>query len=125
MARTTIEDVKSIMTEEVTLDDPTVQKYINTANIWITSVFIDDTTTEDDMLTELEKYFAAHLIKSTQYPQIEKEEIGDAAIQYAAKFGEGLASTPYGQMMLDLDISGLIKDATKRKASMYAIKSFD
>lgn len=125
MARTTIEDVKSIMTEEVVLDDPTIQKYINTANVWITAIFSGDTITGDDLLEEMEKYFAAHLIKSTQYPVIEKEVIGDASIQYAAKFGEKLSSTPYGQMVLDLDLSGLIKEALKKKATIYAVKSFD
>lgn len=124
MARTNIDSVKDIMTDEVTLEDPQIQKYINTANIWITSVFSGSGVVET-LLTEYEKYFAAHLIKSTQYPQIQKEVIDDASIQYAAKFGEGLSSTPYGQTLLDLDVDGIIQNAIMKKAKIYAVKSFD
>lgn len=122
---TIIEDVRSIMDPSMDLNDPDVQKYINTANVFLSNVFADDTTVGDDLLEEIEKWYTAHLIALTRFRVASKEEVGDAAITYMGTSGKGLEATPYGQMVIGLDPSGRIQDSVKRKASIYAVKSFD
>jgi hypothetical protein len=54
-----------------------------------------------------------------------EEQLGDARIKYTGQWGKGFESTPYGQLLLAMDPSGLIAKSGLKVASVYAIKSFD
>lgn len=126
MAYTNVEDVKSIMDDSMNLDDPTIQKYIMSANVFLEAIYADDTSLSTDLRTEIERWYTAHLITVTQFRTTVKEEMGDAALTFSDSYVKGgLNASPYGQVVLQLDTTGLIVKSTKRQASIYAIKSFD
>ena len=54
-----------------------------------------------------------------------EEKLGDASIKYTGQWGKKLESTPYGQMVLTLDPTGLIGNLGKSAATIYAVKGFD
>lgn len=124
MARTTAEEVKAIM-DGCTLENSEVESYITGANALVTNVLGDDTTIGETLMVEIEKWFTAHMIASSRWRIAEQEKIGDASIKYTGRYGENLSSTPYGQMVKQLDITGKMGNIGKKLASIYAVKSFD
>ena len=79
----------------------------------------------DTLLEELERWFTAHMLASTLCRTTTNEKIGEVAVKYTGLFRENLSSTPYGQMVMQLDFTGNMANIGKKKASMYAIKSFN
>lgn len=124
MACVTATEVKAIM-DGCSLTDAQVEPYISAAHKYVDLVFVNDTTTSASVKKEIEKWFTAHLIASVRSRVTAKERVGEAEVTYAAKYGEGLNSTPYGQMVLQLDPTGKVALAGKKGASIYAVKSFD
>lgn len=122
--RTNSDDVMAIM-GDTTLDTDVIDSLIVAANAVVNQIFLNDTTMDSTLLTEIEKWFTAHMIASSIQRTGLIEKVGDAAITYTGKFGEKLSSTPYGQMVLTIDVSGKMAKAGKAGASMYAITSFD
>lgn len=120
--RVTAIEVKAIMPGVVILDD-TVDLYIAAGSLLIDSVF--GSTNVADLTIQIEKWFIAHMIASTQNRMAIEEKLGDASVKYHDWKGEGLNSTPYGQMVLLLDTLGLMGNIGKRAASIYAVKNFD
>ena len=122
--RVDYDDVKAIM-DNCTTADATVTIFITTANAIINKVFVSDTTMTEDLLTEMEKWLAAHLIASTVFRTTSEEKLGDASLKYTGEWGKKLESTPYGQMVLILDSSGLMANAGKMSATITAVNEFD
>ena len=128
--RTSATEVKQI-NDGCTLSDPIVDAYITAANLVITEVFSNDTTTSTAILAEIERWYAAHIIASTVWRAPAREKVGDAEIEYGSKVeyvGEGydrLSATTYGQTAMQLDPTGKMNSIGKRAATIYAIKSFD
>ena len=122
--RVTATEVKDIM-DDCTATDPIVSVFITAASAVIDSVFAGDTSTPETLLKEIERWYAAHLVASTLDRTTQEEKIGDAAILYSAKMGEMLKSTPYGQAVLQLDVSGKMAKLGKKAASIYAIPNFE
>jgi hypothetical protein len=123
MARVTATEVKAIM-DNCLLTDTTVNTFILAANKLVTKIF-GYSTTEDSMYKEIERWLSAHLIASTLERTTSIEKLGDASVTFTGKWGEGLKSTPYGQMVLLLDTSGELANAGKAAASITAVISFD
>jgi hypothetical protein len=121
MARTNATDVKLIM-DNVTLSDAIVNSYISAANTMLNEVL---GTTESDLMTEIERWLTAHMITITRERQAAKEGAGGAEITYTGKWGWGLQSSSYGQMVLALDTSGAFGNLEKRPASIYAVPQYD
>jgi hypothetical protein len=124
MARVTATEVLAIM-DGVTLTDIQVEPYITAANLFIDKIFAGNTEVGEELLTEMEKWLAAHMIAVTKFRTASKEKVGDADVTYTGKWGEGLHSTSFGQMVLFLDPSGLMTKAGKFPVSLFAIPSFD
>lgn len=130
MARVTASEVKEIM-PSCTLEDATIDAYIAGATLIITDLFTNDTTTSDDLLKEIERWYVAHMVASTVWRLSAREKLGDAEVEYGAKveyMGKGydrLASTPYGQVALQLDPTGKMNRLGKRGLRIVAIESFD
>jgi len=124
MARVSPGEVKQIM-DGCPLTDPVISAYIISANAIVTKVFSGDIEIGTTLLKEIERWFTAHMIASTSFRTASEEKVGDATIIYTGKWGMGLDSTPYGQMVKQIDVTGKMGRAGKIAASMYAIKSFD
>ena len=124
MARTTATEVKAIM-DNCTVDDTVVDVFIISANAVVTKVFDGDTDIGSTMKEEIERWFTAHMLASTLCRTTITEKIGEVAVKYTGEFRENLSSTPYGQMVLQLDTTGKMANIGKRRASMYAITSFE
>lgn len=132
MACVTAEEVKAIMSG-CTLTNDQVDPFILSAHALIDRVFASDTTTTAAQKTELEKWLTAHMIFLV-YGQscvtggntVIREKVGDAEIEYAvAKIGTGFDGSPYGQILKQLDTTGLLANSGKKSASIYAVKSFE
>lgn len=124
MARTTAAEVKEIM-DGCSVSDVIVTSLITAASDLVTQVFSGDTSITDTLLEEIERWLTAHMIASSLYRSTKTEGVGDASVSYTGNFGEGLKSTPYGQMVLTLDFTGKLAKVGKQVASIYAITSFD
>jgi uncharacterized protein (DUF1697 family) len=100
-----------------------VDTFINAGTLVIDSVFGASNT--DDLTKEIERWFVAHMVASTVYRTTSNEKIGDAAVTYTGRWGMNLDSTPYGQMVKVLDVTGEMANIGKMAASIYAVKSFE
>ena len=123
MARTTATEVKQIM-DNCTLSDTIVDAFIISANGVVTAA-MGSTNAGDTLLEEIERWFTAHMIAMTLCRTTSEESLGQASVKYTGLFREGLASTPYGQMVMQLDYTGEMANIGKKKASIYAIRSFE
>jgi len=120
--RTTATEVKQIM-DEIDLLDAQIDPYITASNIMVNQVM--GTTTDTDLLGEIERWLAAHMITITRDRLAKKEEAGGAKIEYVGVYGMALESTQYGQMVIALDTTGAFAALSKKPASLKAIDSFD
>jgi len=123
VTRTTVAELKLII--DTNLSDESLQAYIIGANAFVTEVLGDDSTLSDSLKTEIEKWFAAHMIASSQERQAKKEGAGGAEIEYIGYYTAGLGSTSYGQMVLTLDTTGKIRAYTGKQPRIFAIPQFD
>ncbi len=105
MARTTAAEVKAIM-DNCTVDDTVVNVFIISANAVVTKVFAGDTDIGSTMKEEIERWFTAHMLASTLCRMGTDEKLGEASIKYTGVFKEKLSSTPYGQVVMQLDFTG-------------------
>jgi len=121
MGRVTATEVKEIL-DNSSLTDTIVDAYILGANALVNSAL---GTGESALLTEIERWLAAHMIASSRERMAQKEGAGGAYIEYTGKSGEELSSTPYGQMVLTLDTTGAMASLGLKKASIKAVESFD
>lgn len=121
--RTTSADVKAIL-DNTELTESQIIAYITSANIMVTQIL--GTTLIDDVLKEIERWLSAHMIATTRERQASKEEAGTAKVEYTGKWGQGLSSTSYGQMVISLDTTGAMKNADTglKSAYIYAIPNF-
>ncbi len=106
-ARVTADGVKSII--ETSINDADVLAHmISTANLYVdTHLLLAGHT--DAMLTEIEKYLAAHLVALTEEKGgVTRSKMGDADESYANVFESGFNSTRYGQTAVVLDSSGIL-----------------
>ena len=124
MARVTSAEVKLIM-DGCTTDSATINAFITSASLLIDRVYVNDTSMTDALLKEIERWMAAHMIASTVFRTTSDEKVGDASVKYTGQWGKKLESTSYGQMVLMLDTTGLMANAGKMAATIYAIESFD
>ena len=122
--RVTASEVKEIM-DGCTVVDSIVETFILAANALINKVFAGDTIMGTVLLKEIERWFTAHMLASTLVRMASKEKLGDAEITYTGKYAANLDSTPYGQMVKQLDITGKMSQYVgKQMASLRAVKSF-
>jgi hypothetical protein len=119
--RTTVDLVRVVMTTN--MSDPNIQVLIEIANRMVTERLTDGSLSTG-ALRDIETYLTAHLIAVGPERQAEEEEVDDVRVKYQGKFGLGLESTTYGQMVIALDTSGLLSESTKKKASISAIAQF-
>jgi hypothetical protein len=124
MAYVTPDEVIGVM-EECSLTSEQVDPYILSAHLFVTDI-LKNSGLSASRLKDIEKYLAAHFIASIHSRPSSREKVGEVEVEYSnTKFGEGLKSTPYGQMVSMLDTTGLIAASGKRAATFFVPKSFD
>ena len=123
MARVMADEVTQIM-DNCTASETVIEAYISAANTLVTFVLGSDVNIGDTLRAEVEKWFAAHMIACTIHRTTTEEKLGEASVKYTGQFRENLSSTPYGQMVMQLDPTGKI-NIGKKGASMFAVTSFD
>ena len=125
MGRTTISDVKDIL-DNTGLSDGVIEAYVGDANVFVTAHLTGEGLS-DAILKLIEKWICGHMITMTRERVGKEEGAGGAYIKYTGSWGQGLMSTSYGQMAVELDSSDtLLKLAQgKKEASIRAVESFD
>lgn len=109
--KNTIDDVRRII--ETELEDTDIASALATANA-IADEVVSGESYSDMLLKKIEVYLAAHFI-AIKDPQISREKVGDAEVQYDGKTGMGLEATKYGQQVLILDHHGKFAKIAKSK----------
>lgn len=121
----TVDDVEDLM-QDSSLSDSYVTSILTTVDRILTKVYENYSgVIGNSLLTEIQKYYAAHIIASTTQRMGAEEQVGEARIKYIGKWDVGFNSTPYGQILLALDVTGQIAKSGLKSASIYAVKSFD
>lgn len=122
----TTAEVRLIMNvTDTILTDAMIDPFITAAEALVDKVFADDSDIGDTLLEEIKKWMTAHMIASTIHRTTSEEKLGDASVKYTGYWGGGLKSTPYGQMVLILDTSGLMAKTGKMSATITAVESFE
>lgn len=123
-ARVTVSEVKEIM-DSCTVTDAIVNTFIGAATELVDTAFENDTTTSTTLLKEIERWLTAHMLASTLSKTTSDEKLGDASVKYTGQWGKKLESTPYGHMVLILDVTGKMANSGKMGASIFAVPEFD
>ena len=121
MARTNPDAVKEIIPTSLTTSQ--ISAYIDISNTIVTNNVTCGLGA--DVLEEIERWLAAHLISITQERQAKKEKVGEAEITYQGEYGVGLKSTTYGQTALMLDTCGGLANLGKKAINITSITSFE
>jgi hypothetical protein len=110
---------------ETKLPDAKIAPFITAGDEIVDQVFLDDTELSTTLLAEIKKWMVAHMIASTIYRTTSDEKLGDASVKYTGKWGMKLESTPYGQVVLVMDITGRMANVGKMRAGIFAVPEFD
>ena len=108
MSRVNAADIEQLVnafdTDSIDMDE--VDSYIDTASVMVDSYLLNKGITEA-LLSQIEKYVAAHLY-SIKHRYLIEEEIAGAKGKTGFKGGVGLSGTPYGQTAITLDFTGTL-----------------
>jgi hypothetical protein len=118
MARTNAIDVKGIIKTSLSNDD--IDNFIGDANLIITEK-LSGANVNEDLKEGLEKWLAAHLIAMSKKRQLQGQKVSDVDMRYAGKFGLNLEHTTYGQTVILLDPTGILRETRKRPAKLRSI----
>lgn len=123
-ARVTEAEVLAIMDNDLT--EAQVTPYVTSANVFTTKI-VGDTSLSADVLKEIERWLAAHMIASSKDKETKEEGAGNAYVKYSGYWTTGLNGTKYGQMVLALDSSGQFAklDKAKLEARIRAVPEGD
>ena len=116
--RTTEEEVLAILPADTVLDYGQLDPYILSANVLVTDLLEDEHT--DAVLTEIEKWLAAHMASVVRERLIKEAGAGGAEVTYAGWWTDGLGATQYGQMVLMLDTSNKLRNLQKGNKAAWA-----
>jgi len=95
------------------LAETQIQAFIDAANLTLDEVF--DSELSAGLLTELNKWLAAHLL-STRYQRVELEAVSDVSVTSQGETGLGLDATSYGQQCTILDPTGKLSNLNTQEA---------
>lgn len=121
--RVTADDVKEIIT--TTVSDSDIGAYILAADVMIDTYLANETGMSADLLKEIERWLAAHLLSMGKQPQERNVRVGEAEFRIGAQFGKGLEATTYGQVVLQLDTSTKLSNINKPKALFKVLSEDD
>jgi len=119
--RTTAEDVKAIMDTDLTEDQ--IEPVVSSANVFVTAQ-LGASGLGVDLLTEIEKWVAAHMCSVGLDRQLQRGKGGSAEATYAGNYDKGLQMTSYGQMACSMDPTGILAASGGKAAIVKAVTSF-
>lgn len=119
------------MTQRVTVDQVNniidtgrdLTTFIETANLIVTEDLVGKGLS-DARLTQIELYLTAHLVTLTEERGgLTRTRTGDATDGYAAptRTGKGLELTRYGQMVMTLDTTGILRGSNRLSAQFRVL----
>ena len=119
--RVTEEEVLEILPANTIITEDIILPYINSANAFVTDLLEGELSVT--ILIEVEKWLAAHMATVTRERLSKEVGAGGAFIKYAGWWTDELGSTQYGQMVLMLDTSNILRNLKdgKRAAWSYAV----
>ena len=104
MARTSVSAVKEVI--DTALTDAQITAFINSASTMVDTYLVGKSLS-DTLLTEIEKYLAAHFL-TLRDRRSATESADGVSFTYQGVTGEGLDSSSYGQMAQSLDPTGAL-----------------
>lgn len=118
MSRVTDAEVKEIISLNVLTD---TTPFITTANILVTK-HLGSSGIPADLLAQIEKYLAAHLVAlHPDERQLTEQKLGDAQDKYGGSFGDMLSFTQFGQTVKMLDYTGTLAGVGGETVSINTI----
>ena len=118
MARTTVDLVKDIL-DDTGLSDTIIESFIDGANTFVTAN-LGSKSLSTALLTEIERWIAAHMIASTRERTAKKAGAGGAEVEYTGYWSKGLDGTSYGQMAVTLDTSKTLEAMSQGKLAAWS-----
>ena len=117
--RTTYAEVIKII--DTDLAQTSVEAQLDAANLFVTN-HLQGSGLNTATLTMIEKYICAHFMTAHDM-RSSKEKAGEVEQDFQYKIGFSLNQSKYGQIAMDLDSTGTLKNIanTKRKASLNTI----
>jgi hypothetical protein len=127
MARTDYDSVSEILPTATTLTETQVTAAITAANVLVTNMASRScgSVLDDDTLTLIETYTAAHFCAVTENTlslASEKDPACGGSATYGFQFGEGIKGTPFGQMANTLS-GGCLAEFDKAPVNFVSIGS--
>lgn len=116
MARITVSDLQDIY--DTVLTSGQLTAFINTANTFINNSELVEVGLSESLLTEIEKYLAAHFASLRDQRVQQENTAGEYSATYQGKTDMGFNSTQYGQMAVALDTSGTLAAASLKRGRM-------
>ncbi|MGI9502902.1 MAG: hypothetical protein ACR2RE_07595 [Geminicoccaceae bacterium] len=125
MARATLAEVRALLAPQgITIDDPDLTALLTTASTLVDTELLAFGLA-DALLTEIEKYLAAHFTVLRELTAgISRESADDAAVTYTvgqAGFTEDLKATHFGQVAIALDTTGTLRNAGGSTPQLIAL----
>lgn len=121
--RVTANEVAEIITTSVS--DSDIGACIVAANLMIDEYLANETGMSAELLKEIERWLAAHLISVSKEPQELSVRVGEAEFRRVGSFGKGLESSTYGQVVLAMDSSSKLKNLSYPKALLTVLSESD
>lgn len=104
------------------LEDTSIQAFITSSERFLASAGVE-AVVDVNIFDELTKWLTAHFITSTVERLALSEKAGPTEQKFANVYARNLSSTPYGQTVITLDPSGILKQlsATRKVINFFAI----
>jgi hypothetical protein len=120
--RVSPDEVKEIITTEVGTSD--IGVCIKGANL-IVDTYLANQSLGAELLKEIERWLAAHLLAMSKDPRERNVRVGEAEVRYTGNFGKGLEATTFGQVVLSLDSTGKLSNLNRPKALFTVLSEAD
>ena len=115
--RASIETVRSLLGD----DDANVWPFMTLASEMVDEL-LASSGLSTTMLRQIEAYLACH-IYAQGTPDVVRESYAGATFEYprSANSGEGLCATKWGQMALQLDTTGTLRNLERTRVEIHLI----
>lgn len=118
--RVTEAEVLEILPAGTSLVEATVLPFATSANTFVTAN-LGDKSLSDDLLKEIERWIAAHMIAMSKEQQIKEAGAGGAVVKYTGYWSYKLLATNYGQVAVSLDTSKTLEAIAKGKLAAWSV----
>lgn len=120
MARASSLNVRALLSDQnIDIDDVDLGSAITTANLYVDEQ-LADYGLSDEILTEIEKYLAAHFVVIRALPAgVTEQTIDEDREKFSTE--QGLKSTQFGQVAATLDVTGTLGKAGRPASTLKVL----